>query len=212
MRLPIFFNQRWAGFGFAIVLALANQIFGLGAAGILRRLSVYPQEAVWPAVLPTLALNRALIVNDNTHETINRWKITRFRCFFLASVFFLIYYWIPNEFFTALRSFSWMTWGAPNNKNLAIVTGNYGGMGFNPFSTFDPNYSGSSAMNSPFFAQLQQYVMRAIAGVIILIMYYKNTAWAAFMPINSNSAFDNKMQSYNVSSVLLPDNSVSTLR
>jgi hypothetical protein len=42
MRLPIFFNQRWANFCFAIVLALANQIFGLGLAGILRPLTVYP--------------------------------------------------------------------------------------------------------------------------------------------------------------------------
>lgn len=208
MRLPIFFNQRWVGFGFALVLALANQIFGLGVAGILRRLSVYPQEAVWPAVLPTLALNRALINDDNKRETINGWKIRRFTCFALASAFFLVYYWIPNEFFQALRLFNWMTWISPNNKNLAIVTGSYGGMGFNPWSTFDPNASGNAAMNSPFFAQLQQYVMRVVAGVIILIMYYKNTAWAAFMPINSNSAFNNKMESYNVTAVLTPEFSV----
>jgi hypothetical protein len=209
MRLPIFFNQRWAGFGFAIILALANQIFGLGAAGILRRLAVYPQEAVWPSVLPTLALNRALINDDNKRETIHGWKITRYMCFVLASVFFLVYYWIPNEFFGALRLFNWMTWIAPNNLNLAVVTGSYGGMGFNPWSSWDPNASGSLAMNSPFFAQLQQYAMRVISGVIILIMYYKNTSWASFMPINSNSAFDNQMKSYNVSSVLYSNNTVN---
>jgi hypothetical protein len=28
-------------------------------------------------------------------------------------------------------------------QNLAIVTGSYGGMGFNPWSTFDPNASGN---------------------------------------------------------------------
>lgn len=33
MRLPIFFNQKWATFGFAITLALANQVYGLGMAG-----------------------------------------------------------------------------------------------------------------------------------------------------------------------------------
>jgi hypothetical protein len=209
MRLPIFFNQRWAGFGFAILLALANQIFGLGMAGILRRLTVYPQEAVWPSVLPTLALNRTLINSDNQREVVNGWKITRFRCFAIASVVFLIYYWIPNEFFAALRLFNWMTWISPNNKNLAIVTGSYGGMGFNPWSSFDPNLSGSSAMNAPFFAQLQQYVMRAIAGVIILIMYYTNASWAGYMPINSNTAFNNKMVEYNVSTVLNANNTVN---
>jgi len=63
-------------------------------------------------------------------------------------------------------------------------------------------------MNSPFFAQLQQYVMRVISGLIILIMYYTNISWAAYMPINSNTAFNNKMESYNVSAVLTADNKV----
>lgn len=152
MRLPIFFNQEWAGFGFAIALALANQIYGLGMAGILRRLTVYPIEAVWPSTLPTLALNRALINMDNKSETINGWKITRYVCFVISSGVFLVYYWIPTQFFQALRLFNWMTWISPKSLNLAIVTGSYGGMGFNPWSTWDPNASGISAMNSPFFA------------------------------------------------------------
>jgi hypothetical protein len=152
MRLPVFFDQRWATFGFAIMLALANQIFGLGMAGILRRLTVYPQEAVWPSTLPILALNRTLINSDNKRETINGWKITRYVCFLISASFFLVYYWLPNQFFQALRMFSWMTWIAPNNVNLAVVTGSYGGMGFNPLSSWDPNVSGSAAMNSPFFA------------------------------------------------------------
>lgn len=48
--------------------------------------------------------------------------------------------------------------------------------------------------------------MRVIAGIIIIIMYYKNAFWSSYMPINSNSAFNNKMQSYNVSMALNGDN------
>jgi OPT family oligopeptide transporter len=44
--------------------------------------------------------------------------------------------------------------------------------------------------------------MRAFAGVIIIIMYYSNAFWAAFMPINSNNAFDNTAKVYNASMVL----------
>lgn len=40
-------------------------------------------------------------------------------------------------------------------------------------------------------------------------MYYKNAFWSAFMPINSNTAFNNHMQSYNVSKVLDSDNHVN---
>jgi hypothetical protein len=50
--------------------------------------------------------------------------------------------------------------------------------------------------------------MRAIAGVIILIMYYSNAMWAAFMPINSNTAFNNKGTPYNVTRVLNSNNQV----
>ena len=152
LRLPIFFGQRWANFGFNVVLAFANQGYGLGMAGILRRLTVYPVEAVWPSALPTLALNRTLVASDNKHEIINGWKISRYVCFWISAAVFLVYYWFPNQFFQALRLFNWMTWIAPNNFNLAVVTGSYGGMGFNPWSTWDPNASGSAAMNSPFFA------------------------------------------------------------
>jgi hypothetical protein len=73
-----------------------------------------------------------------------------------------------------------MTWISPTNFNLAAVTGSYGGMGFNPLSSWDPNASGNQAMSSPFFAQLQQYVMRVISGIVILIMVCGDLATAPF--------------------------------
>jgi hypothetical protein len=51
--------------------------------------------------------------------------------------------------------------------------------------------------------------MRLLAGILILILYYKNAFWSAFMPINSNTAFNNQMGSYNVSKVLTSDNHVN---
>lgn len=121
----------------------------MGLAGILRRLAVYPTEAVWPSALPTLALNRTLVNDDNKREKINGWSITRYRAFVYSGVFFLIWYWIPNQWFVALRLFSWMSWISPQNKNLAIVTGSYGGMGFNPFSSFDPVVSACDRYKLP---------------------------------------------------------------
>ncbi|KAH7309857.1 oligopeptide transporter 2 [Stachybotrys elegans] len=202
LRMPVFFNQRWATFGFNIMLALANQVYGLGMAGILRRLAVYPVGAVWPNTLPTLALNRTLIHRDVTNEKVHGWTVTRYKMFILCSIIFIVYYWIPNQLFVGIRLFNWMTWISPNNFNLATITGSYGGMGFNPLSTLDPNVSGIHTMDAPFFAQLQQYVMRALAGIVIIIMYYTNAFWAAYMPINSNGAFDKTGSAYNITEVL----------
>jgi hypothetical protein len=50
--------------------------------------------------------------------------------------------------------------------------------------------------------------MRLLAGLVILILYYKNAFWAAFMPINSNGAFNNEMKAYNASAVLNTENQV----
>jgi hypothetical protein len=91
MRMPQFFNQKWVGFGFEICLGLANQCMGLGGAGLLRRLTMYPVQAVWPQALPTLALNRALIHFDIRREVINGWKISRWLMFMISSLIFLIW-------------------------------------------------------------------------------------------------------------------------
>lgn len=153
VRAPMFFNQKWAGLGWSILFALANQGFGLGFAGMIRRITVYPVGAVWPNALPTLALNRTLINQENRRERIFGWTLTRWHMFIVSSAIFLVWYWIPNNFVQAIRVFNWMTWISPNNFNLAVITGGYGGMGFNPISTLDPNTGGAgNTMNAPFFA------------------------------------------------------------
>lgn len=49
------------------------------------------------------------------------------------------YFWFPSYIFTALSTFSWMTWISPNNIHLTAVTGMSGGVGLNPWPTFDWN-------------------------------------------------------------------------
>lgn len=83
---------------------------------------------MWPSVLPTLALNRALLVPEKK-ENINGWTLSRYRFFFMCFGAMFLYFWIPNFLFQALHSFNWMTWIAPNNFNLGMITGFYGGMG-----------------------------------------------------------------------------------
>lgn len=91
LRMPMFFNQKWVTFGFEICLGLANQVFGLGAAGLLRRLTVYPEQAVWPQSLPTLALVRTLIHHEKKrNEVISGWRISRWVCFIISTIVFLV--------------------------------------------------------------------------------------------------------------------------
>jgi OPT family small oligopeptide transporter len=114
-----------------------------------------------------------------------------------------LYFWVPNFLFTAIRSFNWMTWIAPNNFNLAMVTGFWGGMGFNPWATFDWNVSGTGALVTPFYSAVLQYMGGVLSGIIILAMYYGNVYWSAYMPINSNESFANDGYVYDVNKILV---------
>lgn len=59
-RMPMYYDEKFITFGYQLMLTLFVQTMGMGLAGYLRRFSVYPVKAVWPTVLPTIAMNRAL--------------------------------------------------------------------------------------------------------------------------------------------------------
>ena len=204
--LPEYLDQTWVTFAYELLLALYAQMAGFGFAGVLRRFIIYPSTAIWPSVLPTLALNRVLVTSSKKNEKVNGWTISKYKFFMLGFVAMFVWFWvgltwddslsqIPNNFFTALHLFNWMTWIAPHNFNLAMVTGSYGGLGINPWSTFDWNVSGSQALVTPWFSTAQQYLARLVSGVVLIAMYYGNYAWSAFMPMNSSEAFNNKGES-----------------
>lgn len=52
---------------------------------------------------------------------------------------FTSYFFFPGFIFSAMSYFSWITWIAPNNATLDTVCGFIGGMGLNPWPTFDWN-------------------------------------------------------------------------
>jgi len=137
---------------------------GIGFAGMMRRFVVYPIQAIWPNILPTLALNRALLVKDN-HDTVNGWTMSRYKFFFIFFAAMFCYSWLPSYAFTGLSYFAWMTWMSPNNFKLALVTGLQLGLGFNPISSFDWNVFAtySFPLTYPFFAFTQQYIGTIIA-------------------------------------------------
>jgi hypothetical protein len=104
-RLPQYLDLTWITFGYEIAIALSTQMLGLGLAGILRRFFIYLITAVFPKVLPTSALNRALILTINNNKVINGWTLSRYNFLMACLALMFIWYWIPNYFFQALRSF-----------------------------------------------------------------------------------------------------------
>ncbi|KAJ5997161.1 hypothetical protein N7522_008821 [Penicillium canescens] len=199
----VYYQDKWLTPGYSILLLLSTQLLGLGFSGLLRRFVVYPVEALWPNILPTLALNRALLVPEKK-EMIYGWSMSRYKFFFVVFTAMFVYFWLPDFIFQALSYFAWMTWIAPNNFNLNMITGSLNGLGFNPISSFDWNVISvySYPLTYPFFAYTQQFLGTLLAGFIIIALYWSNTNWSAYLPPNSSGIFDNTGASYNITRVM----------
>ncbi|KAK3347049.1 OPT oligopeptide transporter protein-domain-containing protein [Lasiosphaeria hispida] len=204
-KLDMFYGLKFITFGYQLMLTLFVQLMGMGFAGYLRRFSVYPVKALWPSVLPIIAMNRAL-TRPEQKENINGWTISRYRFFYICTISMAVYYWLPGYLFTALSTFNWMTWIAPQNLTLAILTGSNLGLGLlNPITTFDWNVATSSyaALAQPFFSTCTMWFGGFLGGCIILGIYYTNMNYTAFLPINSSSAFANDGTPYQVQKVVV---------
>jgi OPT family small oligopeptide transporter len=204
--LPQYFNQPYAGqFGYQILIAFATNFIGYGMAGICRRFLVYPSYCVWPASLVTIALNAAFHTEKNA--TVDgpfksKFSINRLKFFYLAFGAMFVYFWFPNFIFLALSAFSWMTWIAPNNRDLAAITGFNSGLGFNPWPTFDWNvllFDNTDPLMIPFFSTFNKFLGAFFSMFVILGFWYGNVYNTGYLPINSNRVFDHFGNLYNVS-------------
>lgn len=57
-----------------------------------------------------------------------------------------------------------MTWGAPDNVDLAAITGVRSGLGINPFPTWDWNNFAGGALTTPIFSQVNSLIGMMIGG------------------------------------------------
>ncbi|KAK7203601.1 putative oligopeptide transporter [Myxozyma melibiosi] len=206
LRHPIFFNYKWVGFGFAWTMNFSCLFFGYGLAGLMRKLVIFPVKAVFPNVLPTLALSRALVVKE-TKTSVHGWTISRQKFFYITFVASFFYFFVPSFLFKALSVFNWMTWIAPQNKLLAMATGSYLGLGVNPVPTFDwsvINYG--TPLVYPFFAFINKFIGVVLTGLVMVVLYWRNHRWTAYMPMNVNSVYDSFGNEYNLSRIMDSNN------
>ncbi|KAH7148288.1 OPT oligopeptide transporter protein-domain-containing protein [Dactylonectria macrodidyma] len=207
--LPQYFNQPYAShFAYQILIALSTNFIGYGMAGICRRFLVYPSYCVWPASLVTIALNSAF------HNDINTpvegpfgkiWRISRLKFFYLMFGAMFIWFWFPNFIWTSLSNFNWITWIAPNHRDLNTITGSNNGLGVNPFPTFDWNillWDSADPLMVPFFSTFNRFIGVFISFWVVLGFWYGNLYDTGYLPINTNRVYDHFGKLYNVSNAI----------
>jgi OPT family small oligopeptide transporter len=97
-----------------------------------------------------------------------------------------------------------MTWIAPDNVNLAAIAGTQAGLGFNPFPTFDWNVitANNDPLISPFFTTVNLFLGMLFTFPIIVAIWYTNTWYTGYVPINVNRPYDRFGNRYQVTRVL----------
>ncbi|KAK9372456.1 OPT oligopeptide transporter protein-domain-containing protein [Lipomyces chichibuensis] len=183
-KLPVYYDQPWVTVGYIMIVNLSSTIIGFGWAGILRRWVIYPTKSMWPTILPTLTLNRALLVPE-TQTRVNGWSMSKYKFFFVCFGGMFLYFFLPGYVFTAMSDFNWITWIAPKNLVLAMVASWV-----------------SVPLVIPVFATLNNYIGMLFGGVAVIALYWTNYRWGGYLPINSNQLWTNHGTQFNVSKVL----------
>ncbi|KAK3179333.1 hypothetical protein K4F52_009236 [Lecanicillium sp. MT-2017a] len=204
--LPQYFDQQYArSFSYIILNAFGTNFIGYGMAGLTRRFLVYPSYSVWPTSLVTIALNTAL--HDSNNDPVvgpfkQIWRMTRYKFFLTTFSGMFVYFWFPNYIMSVLSYFSWMTWIAPNNRELDILTGFNNGLAlFNPLPTFDWNVliERIDPLMVPSFSTFNAASGMFLSGLIILPVWYSNGWNTGYLPIVTNRVWDHYGKRYNVS-------------
>lgn len=204
LKLERFYGVQWVDFGWQLLLVLSTNFLGFGLAGVFRKFLVYPVTSLWPTLLPTMALNKALTIPEKKTLT-HGWTISRYSFYFIVTGISFLYFWLPDYLFTALSTFNWIAWIKPDNFQLATITGSQTGLGLNPITTFDWNNILNSPLAVPFFSQVNNYTGMFVSFFCVIGLWYSNYKWTGFLPINSNQIFTNEGLPYNVRAVLNKD-------
>ena len=111
-----------------------------------------------------------------------------------------VYFWFPNYIVQAMSYFNWMTWIKPTHVILAAVTGSVGGIGFNPFPTFDWNQATVAVdpLISPCYSVVNIFLGALFTAPVVFAIWYTNTWNTSYLPINDNHVYDNTAGRYHV--------------
>ncbi|KAI0321181.1 OPT oligopeptide transporter [Amylostereum chailletii] len=204
----VFYNQ-FPNFGYQWMLVMSTQLIGFSIGGLCRRFLVTPPSMIWPVNLVSATLFNTLHHNATAGDQA-RGGISRERFFLYVFVAYFIYNFLPVYLFTALSTFAWVTWIAPNNIKINQLFGTTHGMAMS-LITFDwaqISYNGSP-LPVPFWAAANiGAAMVIFYWIVTPILYYTNTWYFEYLPMVSSRSFDNTGHRYNVTAIVQPSGNI----
>jgi hypothetical protein len=134
---------------------MSVQLIGFGLAGIMRRFLVKPAAMYWPGILSQVALFVGFHERTEHDEPFSKYRMSRFKFFWIVTFVFFVYTWIPEFFFPVLQSFSVICL-LTSNKMARFLSSSSRSNGMGMFAlTLDWVYIGGSTLTAPFYASVQ---------------------------------------------------------
>ncbi|ORX35494.1 OPT oligopeptide transporter protein-domain-containing protein [Kockovaella imperatae] len=200
-------TQLWygrdLGDGFSVIFILITQLTGFAFAGLCRRFVIWPASMIWPTNLAIATNLNAFHAEDESFQG----GMPRLRFLLIALGGAFVYYFLPGFLFTALSYFSFICWIAPKNKIVNELFGVSTGLGMSVL-TFD--WSQITWIGSPLVVPWWAQVNIGIGFVLLYwvlgpALYYSNTWFSAYIPLNVLSVADRYGAPFNVFNVLNSD-------
>ncbi|KAI0286616.1 OPT oligopeptide transporter protein-domain-containing protein [Russula aff. rugulosa BPL654] len=207
------YGHDWS-FAYQWLLVMSTQLIGFSMGGVAKRFLVSPPSMIWPANLVTCALFNTL--HSQVYPGFRDKGMSRERFFLYGFLASFVWYFFPGYLFTALSTFSWVTWIWPRN----IVRDTRCSSRTSQLKCFyRPSINSSDivlALACPSLLSIGTtspssgaHLQRLIpARKAYLVLKYTNAWYSMFTPMMSSHMFDNTGQYYNVSRILTPQSTL----
>lgn len=158
------FEERPFHYATAMAIMLSSQLIGYGFAGLLRAPLVYSKRAVFPAVLPAVALFHSFHYRDGQHT---KRHLGLFKTVFFGTAIYEVFPQYIAPMLQAVNPFCLRWQHSPAVTRLFGGALAHEGLGMLSFS-FDWNVVGAlGPLFTPFAAQVNEWV-----GVLLAYLFY----------------------------------------
>lgn len=152
-----------------------SQMAGYGIAGLARRFLVKPTAMLWPTALPSVALFTALNGTKTIADESSKYKISRYKFFWLAFLVMFVWSWIPGFLAKATSAISILCL-ITTNKSAKFLGSATAGVGLLSFS-FDWSIIYVYApIATPWWATLNWFFGTVLwQWIVVPAVFYTNT-------------------------------------
>ncbi|KDE06992.1 hypothetical protein MVLG_02728 [Microbotryum lychnidis-dioicae p1A1 Lamole] len=183
----------------AILTLLSSQFFGYGLAGLFRSVVVYPTYAVWPELIPTVALVDTLHRDQNLAVQKHRYKV-----FWIILAIAFAWEWFPQVIAPTLTGISVFCLANRTNTNFTRLFG--GTTGAEGLGLFSVSLDWLSITSAPLFQPWGTTVSEGggvvLAAIVSIAGYYGNVWNVRKLPLMGQTLFHEDGRLYNQSLIL----------